>query len=117
MTTAIDAPGLAKLSSGDLAKELTNELRWVRKRLKLAEQKLAAWPLMEEDLKRYLQPGDFEFIKERFEREATRWRQEEEDLRKRTSHARHEEQRMLARLQGWNLGLLIRDARTRDQER
>jgi hypothetical protein len=113
MTTAIDAPGLAKLSSGDLAKELTNELRWVRKRLKLAEQKLAAWPLMEQDLKPYLQPGDYEFIKKRWERNVARWKQEEQELNHRAGRARHKKRLKEARLQGWVLACALRAAQPR----
>jgi len=45
----IDMPGLAKVSSGDLLRELTNELARMRRQLKRAQQKLAGLRALKED--------------------------------------------------------------------
>ena|SRR5215831_8166625 len=68
----IDMPGLAKVSSGDLLRELTNELARVRRRLKRAQAKLEGLRTLKEDLQPYLQPGDYEYLLERLKREVTR---------------------------------------------
>jgi len=73
-------PGLAKLSSGDLVRELTNELARVRRRLKRARQKLAGLRALKEDLQPYLQPGDYEHLLELLKREVERRSREETEL-------------------------------------
>jgi hypothetical protein len=75
MTTVIDSPGLAKPSADDSARNLRslrNELVRVRRRHKHAKEKLAGLRSLKDDLPRYLQPGDYEFLEERLEREVER---------------------------------------------
>jgi hypothetical protein len=90
MITTIDMSGggLAKLSSGDLLRELTNELARVRRRLKRARQKLVGLGALKEDLRPYLQPGDYEHLLELLEREVERRRREEMELSRRCSDER-----------------------------
>jgi|SRR5262249_6131479 len=86
----IDMPGLAKVSSGDLLRELTNELARVRRRLKRAQAKLEGLRTLKEDLQPYLQPGDYEYLLERLKREVERRKREELELggRLRDEHLR-----------------------------
>jgi hypothetical protein len=72
MTTTIDTPGLAKAAPGDLLRELTNERARVKRRLDKAKAKLAGIKALKESLQPYLQPGDYEHIYERLEREFER---------------------------------------------
>jgi hypothetical protein len=73
----IDMPGLAKVSSGDLLRELTNELARVRRRLKRAVQKHKGLQVLKETLQPYLQPGDYEHLLERLKREVERLQRED----------------------------------------
>jgi hypothetical protein len=76
MTTTIDAPGLAKVAPAaewDLLRELINERARVKRRLNKALPKLAGIKALKEVLQPYLQPGDYEHILERIEREVQRW--------------------------------------------
>src|SRR5262245_26373992 len=70
-------PGLAKVSSTDLLRELTNELARVRRRLKRTQVKLEGSRALKEDLQPYLQPGDYEYLLERLKREVERRKREE----------------------------------------
>ena len=81
MTTTIDAPGLAKAAPGNLLRDLTNERARVRRRLDKAQAKFAGIKVLKEDLRPYLQPGDYEHIHERLEHEVERWDQREKELR------------------------------------
>ena len=89
MPTTIDAPGLAKVARGDLLRELINERARVRRRLDKAKPKLAGIRALKEDLRPYLQPGDYEHIQERLEREVERWDQREKDLGERVRKETH----------------------------
>ena len=88
MTTTIDAPGLAKVSSGDLLRELTNERARVLRRRDKAAVKLAGFKALKDDLRPYLRPGDYEYIHGRLEREVARWRRRGHDLAEQIHHAR-----------------------------
>jgi hypothetical protein len=89
MTTTIDAPGLAKVSTGDLLRELTNERARVKRRRVKAQEKLAGIKVLKEDLRLYLQPDDWEHIHDRLEREADQWERRENDLARRVSEETH----------------------------
>jgi len=84
----IDMPGLVKVSSGDLLRELTNELARTRQRLKRAQQKLVGLRTLKEDLQPYLQPGDYKHLLELVKREVERRRREELELGRRCSDER-----------------------------
>jgi hypothetical protein len=87
VTTFIDTPGLAKLSAGDLVRELQNERQRKLRRLKHAQLKLAGLQALKKDLCPYLQPGDYEHIEDRLQREVTQRLQEEFELAHRFSAA------------------------------
>ena len=70
--TTIDAPGLAKLSASSLVRVLNNERQRKLRRLKRAQLKLAGLQALKEDLQPYLQPGDYEHIEDRLQREVTK---------------------------------------------
>jgi hypothetical protein len=83
MTRIIDAPGLAKVSTGDLRRETYNELQRVRRRLKRAKEKLVGLRALRKDLQRYLQPGDYELIETQLQREIERRTREHRELGRR----------------------------------
>jgi hypothetical protein len=88
MTTTIDAPGLAKVSSGDLIRELTNERARVKRRRENARAKFAVFKALRDDLRPYLQPEDYEHIRGRLKREFERWDQRAKDLETSISNER-----------------------------
>ena len=57
-----------------------------------------------EELKPYLQPGDYEHIKQRLQREVERLKQEEDQLIETRTRTRRERNRRTARLQGLAYG-------------
>ena len=59
---------------------------------------------MDEELKPYLQPGDYEHIKQRLQREVERLKQEEDQLIETRTRTRRERNRRMARLQGLAYG-------------
>ena len=79
MTTTIDAPGLAKISASNLVRDLNNE----------RQRKLAGLQALKKDLQPYLQPGDYEHLEDRLQREVTQRLQEETELARRLRHERH----------------------------
>src|SRR5262245_36515673 len=79
----IDMPGLAKVSSGDLLRDLTNDLARLRRRLHRVQRKFEGLRVLKEDLRPYLQPGDYEHLLERLKREVERRGREEMELGKR----------------------------------
>src|SRR5262249_43668297 len=89
MSITIDASGLAKISTGDLVRELTNERQRVWRRLNRAHEKFAGLCALKEDLKPYLQPEDYEHIEERLQREINRWQQKHLELSRRCSDERY----------------------------
>jgi hypothetical protein len=89
MTIIIDTPGLAKLSSGDLLRQLINERARVQRRLDKTLTKVAGLKALKDDLRPYLQSEDHEHILGRLEREKERWHRRYEDLGKRISDEKH----------------------------
>ena len=89
MTTTIDAPGLAKISASNLVRDINNERQRKLRRLKRAQLKLAGLQALKKDLQPYLQPGDYEHVEDRLQREVTQRLQEETELARRLRHERH----------------------------
>ena len=71
MSTTIDAPGLAKVSRANLFRDLHNERQRKLRRLKRERLKFAGLQALKIDLQPYLQPGDYEHIEDRLQREVT----------------------------------------------
>jgi hypothetical protein len=110
MTTTIDAPGLVKFSLSDSSvRDLTSERKRMQRRLKIAKQKLEGIQVLKDDLQPYLQPGDYEFLRERLEREVKRWAEEEIELTERLRLARREVRRKEARWAGMVYAWALRD--------
>jgi hypothetical protein len=80
MTTTIDVPELARISSSDLLRDFTNERRRNQRRLERAQLKLAGLQALKKDLQPYLQPGDYEHIEDRLQREVRQRSEKESEL-------------------------------------
>jgi hypothetical protein len=89
MTTTIDASGLAKIASGNLLRDLINERARVQRWLDKAQAKFAGIKALEEELRPYLQPGDYEHLYERLQHEIERWNQREKELTRLVQDERH----------------------------
>jgi hypothetical protein len=76
MTTLIEVTGLAKPSAGDRKADLTREIKAVEGRLKTKQRHFAALRL----LRHYLSADDYQYIKERIEREIKRREEQFYDL-------------------------------------
>jgi hypothetical protein len=91
MTTIIHELGIAKPSHSspkDRLRLLNNEHARVQRRLKDAQAKLAGLFALEGVLPRYLQPGDFEHLRELLQRDVERWTQELNDIKRQLPDAR-----------------------------
>lgn len=89
MSTTIDAPGLAKVSRANLVRDLHNERQRKLRRLKRERLKFAGLQALKIDLQPYLQPGDYEHIEDRLQREVTQRLQDETELADRLRHERY----------------------------
>jgi hypothetical protein len=84
-------PGVAKPSHNspqDKLRLLNNEQARVQRRLKNAQGKLAGLFALEDVLPRYLQPGDYEHLRELLQRDVARWMEELNDLKRQLTDAR-----------------------------
>jgi hypothetical protein len=100
----IDTSGLAKVSSGTAVRrvrQLTNDLRRLRKQLKRAEAELTGLQVLESRLRRHLQFGDYEHLLGQVEREAVRLRDEERELLDQLKKEKRQERREMAILWGF----------------
>jgi hypothetical protein len=96
MSTVINQPGIAK-QSGDTLEErarlLTNEASRALRRLRKVQKQIAGLAALKDVLPRYLQPGDYEFIREHLQHEAKRWQEEYDNVAWHASDARHDAKR------------------------
>jgi hypothetical protein len=80
MPITIDMPGLAKVASGDLIKDLKRERAQARYRQGKAEKKLAAFKTMKADLAPYLSPADYDCVLEKLKGEVSRWKAQYQEV-------------------------------------
>jgi hypothetical protein len=91
MTTIIHEHGIAKLSHSSpkhRLRLLNNQHARVQRRLKKAQEKLAGIFALEDVLPRYLQPGDYEHLRELLQRDVVRWTEELNNIKRQLPDAR-----------------------------
>jgi hypothetical protein len=104
MTTTIDQPGLAKVSrqtGGEIQNRvriLKNERQRIAKRLAKAQAQFNGIVALEDFLPRYLQPGDYEHLREILSRNLERLREAYDDNGKQLHDAQHRERERMVEM-------------------